>query len=673
MLEIRLLGQFALRIDEELLHVPSRPAQSLFAYLVLNRHRTFRRERLSGMFWPDASESNARSNLRHALWRARRAIDDAGFRSGDYFLVDNLSIGFNPNSACWVDVHTVADNDAALEDDIDSMLARAAVYGGDLLPGFYDDWVVLERERLRAVFEQLMQKLIDSMMDDRRWRQVLEWGERWVALGQIPEPAYRAVMVAYDQLGDRAGVVNTYNRCVSALKDELSVEPSLLTNETFRWLIKGGPKPVEMPGFGPRVPAARTVPAVNALFDLWQQQGRDVLDVASLALIHAAGHDLELDAERTKLVITSALQHGLELDSWLERASSPESACESMAQFYQTNPASKIKMRLIQALKGMGPCSARHLEVIVRNEEIGSVREAASVALAELGHGHQVSRILADELRRRDSPSALQSFVAMVDYHQLPPDIGDYPRIEVMRRVLRRRWSRHAGSVGRIVIWACIGGFIAGIPSGAIEPFAMAVGDPVAFADNLEITSLGAWITIGAVAGIFTSVMQMASTSWLVGMTDALSHYVKRRPRRHIVGLLSGFITSLLMIWSSFSGLAQPEIGATAAVWLFIAYGFARGWAFHFFIPKVGLVPTISSQVIRLAWVLALLFIINLVLFKFAYPATFTVRFAARMAGDTMLATTIALIISHLNRRLARDEWRRTRSKIRSPLEQRDY
>ena len=66
MLQVRLLGQFDLRLRGAAVALPSRPAQSLLAYLLLNAGTPHRREKLAGLLWPDASESNARSNLRHA-------------------------------------------------------------------------------------------------------------------------------------------------------------------------------------------------------------------------------------------------------------------------------------------------------------------------------------------------------------------------------------------------------------------------------------------------------------------------------------------------------------------------------------------------------------------------------------------------------------------------------
>lgn len=98
MLEIRLLGQFDLKLDGEPVEIPSRSAQTLLAYLLLNTGISHRREKLAGLIWPDATESNARSYLRKALWLARKSLD-AGTPGGEkYLLADDISITFNPNA-----------------------------------------------------------------------------------------------------------------------------------------------------------------------------------------------------------------------------------------------------------------------------------------------------------------------------------------------------------------------------------------------------------------------------------------------------------------------------------------------------------------------------------------------------------------------------------------------
>src|SRR5687768_4976530 len=140
MLHISLLGQFDLRLpDGAPLRLPSRPAQGLLAYLVLGRAAAHRRERLAGVLGPDATEANARGYLRQALWRVRRALAPAG---RDYLLSDDLTIQFDTSAPFSLDVAVLEGADESLA----GLRSAAEAYRGELLPGFYADWAVAERE-----------------------------------------------------------------------------------------------------------------------------------------------------------------------------------------------------------------------------------------------------------------------------------------------------------------------------------------------------------------------------------------------------------------------------------------------------------------------------------------------------------------------------------------------
>jgi DNA-binding SARP family transcriptional activator len=92
MLEVRLLGTFDVRYKKKSISISSRPAQSLFAYLILSAGTSHRREKLAGMLWPDSLVETARDNLRHAVWRVRKAL---GANSSPEFLhADDLTISF---------------------------------------------------------------------------------------------------------------------------------------------------------------------------------------------------------------------------------------------------------------------------------------------------------------------------------------------------------------------------------------------------------------------------------------------------------------------------------------------------------------------------------------------------------------------------------------------------
>jgi DNA-binding SARP family transcriptional activator/tetratricopeptide (TPR) repeat protein len=235
-LRIYLLGQFKLQHDEQPIELPSRPAQSLFAYLAMNSGIPHRRERLAGLLWPDSTEENARGYLRQALWRIRKSLDEVELDWEEFLESDKISITFKADSDHWLDTSTLQqDTDNLSLEEVGVILKH---YQGELLPGFYDEWVPVERERFQTIFHQKMSSFMDALILNREWEQVFQWGEAWIRLAHVPEGAYQALMRAYAAVGDKAMVQSTFERCRKALKSDLGVEVSHETAALLEDLVR---------------------------------------------------------------------------------------------------------------------------------------------------------------------------------------------------------------------------------------------------------------------------------------------------------------------------------------------------------------------------------------------------------------------------------------------------
>jgi DNA-binding SARP family transcriptional activator len=229
-LKIYLLGQFKLQVSDQQIELPSRPAQSLLAYLVLNADVTHRREKLASLLWPDSTESNARGYLRQALWRIHKSLEGGGLDWHDYLDISDISVTFDGRADYWLDANLLLD---AEEQPLEAIIETLRLYRGELLPGFYEEWVVSERDRLQVAYHQKMNLLLERLIQAERWDETLEWGEHWIRLGHAPEAAFRALIRAYAGMGDQAMVSATYQRCVEALDRELSLEPSPETTQLY--------------------------------------------------------------------------------------------------------------------------------------------------------------------------------------------------------------------------------------------------------------------------------------------------------------------------------------------------------------------------------------------------------------------------------------------------------
>ncbi len=251
MLEVHLLGRFALRVGGEAADaLTSRPAQLLLAYLLLNPGTAHRRERLAGLLWPESLESTARKNLRNAVWQLRKVIGE------EFLQAEKDTLAFRAEAPLALDVAQLS-NRAAL-DDLDALIAAVAAYQGELLPGVYADWVQLERERLRGLFEQRVQTLLERLAAQGRWAEVQTWADHWIALGQVPEPAFRFLMRASAARGDLAGMALAYRRCLQTLQAELAVSPSAETQALYQQLSQSAPAHSAAPA---QLPAAAVQPA----------------------------------------------------------------------------------------------------------------------------------------------------------------------------------------------------------------------------------------------------------------------------------------------------------------------------------------------------------------------------------------------------------------------------
>ena len=147
---LRLLGAFELNDGERCTtRLASRAITLLLARLALGSGRDHAREELIDLLWPDVGLDVGRNRLRQSLSVLRSVLEPVGSNDTPVLLADRRTLRLVPGSIIC-DVHAF---EAALQrgDATDA----AQRYGGDLLPGFYDDWVIAERLRLVALADTL--------------------------------------------------------------------------------------------------------------------------------------------------------------------------------------------------------------------------------------------------------------------------------------------------------------------------------------------------------------------------------------------------------------------------------------------------------------------------------------------------------------------------------------
>jgi len=157
---IQMFGRLSARRGTETIErFATSRAAALLARLALYPQRTHPREELADLLWPDADLEAGRLSLRVALASLRRQMEPPDVAAGSILIADRSAVRLNP-LACRTDV---ADFEAALleaaraqtlEKKREALDHALGLYGGELLPGFYDEWILDERERLTAVQEE---------------------------------------------------------------------------------------------------------------------------------------------------------------------------------------------------------------------------------------------------------------------------------------------------------------------------------------------------------------------------------------------------------------------------------------------------------------------------------------------------------------------------------------
>jgi DNA-binding SARP family transcriptional activator len=209
--------------------------QALLAYLLLQRQRSQPRETLAGLFWGDHSQERARSCLNTTLWRLRQVLEPDGIPRGTYLLTISADeVGFNLESDYWLDVATFEEQSSpVLAKPVQAMQAADAqvlesalqLYAGELLEGFYDDWALRERERLRRIYLNCLAHLMDYYKHHRAFQESLLCGQRILDQDPLREEIQREMMRLYLANGQRAMAVRQYELCRQVLATELGIPP----------------------------------------------------------------------------------------------------------------------------------------------------------------------------------------------------------------------------------------------------------------------------------------------------------------------------------------------------------------------------------------------------------------------------------------------------------------
>jgi DNA-binding SARP family transcriptional activator len=228
-LQLTLMGRFALRRGDREFAVAA-SGQRLIALLAL-RNRRLGRLAVARTLWPDYPGERSAAVLRTALWRVNRSSGRL-IRATPSFLSLEASVE--------VDVHHLAAFAGRLSQtavpgrDADLSSLSAAELACDLLPGWYDDWVQDERERLLRTRLSALENLARKLSASGRHADAIQAALAAIRLEPLRESAHQTLIEMHLAEGNRSEAWRQFRRCRRLLWEELGIDPP----ESMRRLLE---------------------------------------------------------------------------------------------------------------------------------------------------------------------------------------------------------------------------------------------------------------------------------------------------------------------------------------------------------------------------------------------------------------------------------------------------
>lgn len=241
--EAHVLGGFELRReggDVKALHTER--LLLFLSYLFVHYDSTPSRKQISFLFWADSTEEQARTNLRNILHYLRKALPEL-----DSILeVDHQFIRLRSDADLSLDIRSFKSALASAKSSKNEMeriqYLQEAVshYRGELLPGFYDDWVLAAREECHQAYLDALFELSNLLEDAPQYTEAIRVVNRLLRADVLNESAYQKLMRLHALNDDRAGALQVYHTCSTVLMRELGVEPSADIKRLHEQLTRSG-------------------------------------------------------------------------------------------------------------------------------------------------------------------------------------------------------------------------------------------------------------------------------------------------------------------------------------------------------------------------------------------------------------------------------------------------
>lgn len=197
--------------------------QRLLAHLGLYDAQA--RTAVAGTLWPEVADEQAHASLRTTLWRLQKVAPG---------LVDSSHSTVRLNPGVVVDVRELDEWVRLVlspePEIVDAVIPRTALRG-ELLPGWYEDWVLVERERVRQMRVHALERLAERLVEAGRFAEAVQAATAAVVAEPLRESAHRALIRVHLREGNVLEGLRQYETYRDLVRDELALDPTSLMDE----------------------------------------------------------------------------------------------------------------------------------------------------------------------------------------------------------------------------------------------------------------------------------------------------------------------------------------------------------------------------------------------------------------------------------------------------------
>ena len=226
------------RLDDRL---PGRQGRLLFAYLVLNRHRSTTRAELAEALWSREHPAAAEAGINALLSKLRRILGP-GVVDGRSSLHLRLSRDTDVDVETAVSAVHRAESRVALGEFKNAWapsLTALFIAERELLPGESAPWIDEHRVRMEDVRLRALEAHAAAAYGTggTELPGAIRTGRRLIQLAPLRETGYQILMQALARQGNVAEALGVYSRLRDILRDELGVSPSAETQAVYDHLL----------------------------------------------------------------------------------------------------------------------------------------------------------------------------------------------------------------------------------------------------------------------------------------------------------------------------------------------------------------------------------------------------------------------------------------------------